>query len=165
MTKSLIIATLTLYIFTRGLDAQRGSREIIPIPAPALQNNILGEETEQNIQIYLPPSYHSESNKRYPVIYYLHGYGGKVHRELFCKIIDTLIVNKKVPELIFIEISGYNLTSGSFYVNSDVTGNWGDFVVKDVVNYIDKHYRTINHKSSRALTGFSKEVQKKRYLT
>src|SRR5215216_4110615 len=46
----------------------------IEIPAPSLANNLVGEPTERTISVYLPPSYAS-SEKRYPVIYYLPGYG------------------------------------------------------------------------------------------
>jgi S-formylglutathione hydrolase FrmB len=44
---------------------------------------------------------------------------------------------------------------GSFYTNSTVAGNWADFIGKDVVEYIDKNYRTIAQRNSRGLFGHS----------
>jgi len=44
---------------------------------------------------------------------------------------------------------------GSFYVNSTVTGNWEDFTAKDLVNYIDKKYRTFADVKSRGIAGHS----------
>ena len=50
------------------------SMNTIKIDAPSLANNLVGEPTERTINVYLPPSYAS-SEKRYPVVYYLPGYG------------------------------------------------------------------------------------------
>ena len=50
----------------------------IVIDAPSLSNATIDTASKQNLYIYLPPSYAS-SNKQYPVMYYLHGYGGKAN--------------------------------------------------------------------------------------
>ncbi len=52
-------------------------------------------------------------------------------------------------------VNGYNILEGSFFNNSPITGNWEDFVVKDVVNYIDANFRTLPSADSRALIGLS----------
>ncbi|NJK86707.1 MAG: esterase family protein [Bacteroidales bacterium] len=52
-------------------------------------------------------------------------------------------------------VNGYNILEGCFYQNSPVTGNWEDFVVNDVVKFIDAKYRTIPKAGSRALIGLS----------
>ncbi|MHA1329056.1 MAG: alpha/beta hydrolase-fold protein, partial [Promethearchaeota archaeon] len=44
--------------------------------AESLENNPLGSSAEREVFIYLPPSYHDDLEKKYPVIYYLHGYSG-----------------------------------------------------------------------------------------
>ncbi len=46
----------------------------LKISSPAIKQNIVSETSERNIIVYLPPGY-NESEKRYPVIYYLHGFG------------------------------------------------------------------------------------------
>jgi hypothetical protein len=62
--------------------AQRAAKQAtgklveIEILAPSLKGNLLGDATEQNISVYLPPSYDAAPTKRYPVVYLLHGYGG-----------------------------------------------------------------------------------------
>ena len=48
----------------------------VTIPAPSLAGNLLGDPTEQPVSIYLPPSYDSSPNNRYPVLYLLHGFTG-----------------------------------------------------------------------------------------
>ena len=44
---------------------------------------------------------------------------------------------------------------GSYYVNSSVTGNWDDFTSKELVNYIDKKYRTLAKPENRGIAGHS----------
>ena len=43
--------------------------------AASLTDNPLGSPEERGIRIYLPPGYYDSENIRYPVVYFLHGYG------------------------------------------------------------------------------------------
>lgn len=125
------------------------------IPTPSLNNNCVGYQPNKQIGIYLPPSY-QKSKKRYPVIYFLEGYGGRIDANGYVGgILDSLIIEKQVSEVILVQISGDYNFRGSFYANSPVTGNWEDFVVKDVVNYIDDNFRTLAKRESRGLAGMS----------
>ena len=45
------------------------------VPGPSLEGNPLGSPAERELHVYLPPSYHREPGRRYPVLYFLHGYG------------------------------------------------------------------------------------------
>jgi enterochelin esterase-like enzyme len=129
--------------------------KIVKIAAPSLTNNLVGESAEREIQIYLPPSY-TTSNKRFPVVYYLPGYGdsGMIGFYLPDEM-DKLIQSGKVKDMIVVVAPGTNKLGGSFYVNSPVTGNWEDFITQDVVNYVDSHYRTLAQPASRGITGHS----------
>ncbi len=127
------------------------------IPAPSLEGNLLGDDTEQYVQVYLPPSYAS-SNKRYPVVYFLPGFGSDPHGKnsyFSAEALAAAMSRGEIMEMIVVEPNGANLLHGSFYVNSPVTGNWEDFIVQDVVGYIDEHYRTIAGRDGRGIAGFS----------
>lgn len=127
----------------------------IEIEAPSLSNNLVGEPTERIIYVYLPPSYAS-SEKRYPVIYYLPGYGdSSILGFQLPTDMDSLIESGQVQEMIIVVASGDSKMGGSFYVNSPVTGNWEDHIVKDVVGYVDAHFRTLPQAESRGITGHS----------
>lgn len=52
-------------------------------------------------------------------------------------------------------ISGEPATKGSFYVNSPFTGSFEDYIINDVIGYIDSHYRTAADRSHRAVVGES----------
>jgi enterochelin esterase-like enzyme len=125
------------------------------IPAPSLRDNQIGEKDQRVIGVYLPPSYFT-SDTRYPVVYYLPGYtdssmlGFSLPGDA-----DELIRSRAIHEMVIVVANGVNRLGGSFYVNSPVTGRWEDFIVKDVVSYVDTHYRTVAQASARAISGHS----------
>ncbi len=125
---------------------------ITQIPAPSLSNNIIEESLEKEIHIYLPPEY-DKSDKRYPVIYYLPGFGDPPSVNL--RKMDSLIQDGTIQEMIIVAINGRSKLGGSFYTNSPVTGNWEDFITRDVVSYIDENYRTIANADARGIAGHS----------
>jgi S-formylglutathione hydrolase FrmB len=133
----------------------QGDLTTILIPAPSLAGNLLEDPAEREIAIYLPPSY-SQTDKRYPVIYHLAGFDEQLGDSYTLRsLMDTMTADGSVQEMIVVVTSGRNRLGGSFYVNSPVTGNWEDFVVKDLVQYVDENYRTINDRTARGISGFS----------
>lgn len=146
-----ILAVLMLSVCSNA-DYQK-IEVTLTIPAPSLKDNLVEEPTEQKIYIKLPPKYYS-SKKRYPVLYYLHGFGGTQDEiSNFLGMADQQTLDNTA--FIIVGVNGKNQLGGSFWVNSPVTGNWEDFLVKDVVGYIDGKYRTIAKASSRGIAGFS----------
>jgi enterochelin esterase-like enzyme len=131
------------------------SMNMIKVPAPSLANNLVGEPAERMLYVYLPPSYNT-SQTYYPVLYYLPGYGdGNIIGFRLPDDMDKLIQSGQVQEMIVVVAAGTSKLGGSFYVNSPVTGNWEDFIVKDVVGYVDGHFRTLAQVESRGITGHS----------
>jgi len=127
------------------------------IPAPSLKHNLLNEPDEQAIQIYLPPSYF-HSNLHYPVVYFLPGFGSESDGDNnFFSVgkLTSLMFDGQIKEMIIVVPNGANVLHGSFYVNSPVTGNWEDFITKDVVDYMDTNYRTIPGPEGRGIGGHS----------
>ena len=127
------------------------------IQSKALANNILDEPTERDVYICLPPSYF-ESDKRYPVVYYLHGLGAKPSAFPMASGMDLFKqFTGGAKEFILVCVDGdcKSNMGTSFYVNSPVIGNWEDYVVDEVVSYIDENYRTIAERDSRGICGFS----------
>ena len=135
--------------------APAGRMETITIPAPSLAGNLIGDPAERKISIYLPPSY-GTSETRYPVVYYLPGFGDSGMLGFGAgKELEKLIASGAVNEMIVVIADGINALDGSFYVNSPVTGNWEDFIAQDLVGYMDATYRTLPAAESRGISGHS----------
>lgn len=127
----------------------------VTIPAPSLRGNQIGEKDSRSIYVYLPPSYFA-STARFPVIYYLPGFGDTSMLGFSLPDdADQVTRNGDVHESIIVSADGVNQLGGSFYVNSPMTGGWEDYIVKDVVHYVDSHYRSVPKASARAITGHS----------
>jgi len=125
--------------------------------SPSLKN------WRKSFEVYLPPSYNTLEGKKksYPTLYLLHGTPGKpIDWVVGGKVVesaDTLIALRSIPELIMVFPDG-NGSPGS-------TSEWGNsyddrqlmenFVAKDLVKYIDQHYRTIPNAQNRAIGGLS----------
>lgn len=131
--------------------------ETITMKSKAISKNKIDDKGIRKIRIDLPPDYLT-SDKRYPVIYYFHGYGG-VEQEFaksgIIKMLHEQFSSNQLNQFILVSINGNNKFGGSFYVNSKMTGNWEDHFINEIIPMIDGLYRTIPKKSSRALAGFS----------
>jgi S-formylglutathione hydrolase FrmB len=138
--------------------SQKGKTVTTHFSAPSIRGNTGGESSERRMTIYLPPGYNAGKN-RYPVIYYLHGY---TFNDSTCAawlqlqtLMDEAISKGMIRPVIVVVPDSYTTFGGSFYSNSTLTGNWADYIGKDVVSYTDQHFRTIADRNSRGVTGIS----------
>jgi enterochelin esterase-like enzyme len=128
----------------------------------SLVSSALGGQ-KRTILVYLPPTYnlHMGQNKRYPVLYLLHGSPGQAHDWFSAGKADqsanTLIALGKIPELIMVLPDGNGrLGATSEWANSyDQRQLIETYVANDVVKYIDSKYRTIPDAAHRAIGGLS----------
>ncbi len=159
MLRLLITYLLSVVLFISSFAQHlQGTVTMARFLAPSIEGNPAGEDALRRLTIYLPPGYY-QSKQRYPVIYFLHGMYGEDSATMadleINYLLDTAIAVKYIRPVIFVLPDSYTKYKGSFYTNSKLTGNWADFIAKDVVNYIDKHYRTIADKDSRGIAGVS----------
>lgn len=167
-TIAVIIASLTLFVYSaigQGAAGQAVSGRLVEVKvaAPSLKGNLLGDPIEQIVFIYLPPSYDASPSKRYPTLYLLHGFGGDGRTWLgdgprtfnIKPLLDSVMSSGRAREMIVVAPSARNAYGGSFYVNSEVTGKWEDYIYRDLVGYVDANYRTLARASSRGIAGHS----------
>jgi S-formylglutathione hydrolase FrmB len=128
--------------------------EQLTIPARALADNMLGDPAQLEVAIQLPGSY-ATSDRRYPVVYYLPGYGEPASVAAIGPALQELVEAGAAPEIIVVAVSGVNALGGSFYVDSPVTGAWARAVHLDLVEAIDSRYRTVDDRDARGIAGFS----------
>jgi S-formylglutathione hydrolase FrmB len=154
---------LSYPVFSQQKSIAKGTVQRIKVHSKMLEGNLSGDDAERYVSIYLPASYKTDPTKRYPVVYFLHGYtdndakfyGFEKHWMALPPILDTVFAEGTAKEMIVVTPDAYTRFQGSMYSNSVATGNWEDFVAKELVAYIDSHYRTIAKKESRGLCGHS----------
>ncbi|HMB63033.1 MAG TPA: alpha/beta fold hydrolase [Eudoraea sp.] len=117
--------------------------------------NKFGENPKRSVSVYLPP-YYDASDRRFPVIYFLHGFLNDDHlMDAMKPLLDYAIHEEKIAPFILVIPDQKTTYDGSFYSNSGVFGNWEDFTAYDLVAYLDTNYRTLAKKGSRGITGHS----------
>ncbi len=160
---AVIISALILSSFKLCGQQVNGTVLHIKVHGKGLEGNLEGDSPDRNVSIYLPPSYKTNPKRHFPVVYFLHGftdnddkfYGQSKHWMKLPPILDTLFSQGLANEMIFVTPDANTRYQGSIYSNSVTTGNWEDFVAKELVHYIDTHYRTIPKAESRGLAGHS----------
>ena len=127
------------------------------VPGASLEGNLEGNATAREAMVILPPGYAENPGKRYPVVYYLHGFA--IDGRNFYNYMDVpkAVADNAAAGREFIVVVPDTLTKmgGSMYSNSVTTGNFRRFVAFDLVDYIDAHYRTIATREGRGLAGHS----------
>jgi S-formylglutathione hydrolase len=136
-----------------------GTVETIKVHGKSLEGNLEGDSPDRDVFVYLPPSYSTNKNRRYPVVYFLHGYGVKAEFYWTSMTVpataDKLMSDGTIHEMILVNPDAYTIYNGSMYSNSPTTGDWETYITHDLVDYIDSHYRTIANRDSRGLAGHS----------
>ena len=133
----------------------------------SLEQTVTGENPDRTVAVYLPPSYHSAPERRYPVVYLLHGIGG-THRDwtipwstggatwnTIQDVMDREIAAGRLGEFLIVAPDQMTRGGGSFYTNSIVTGRWEDFTVVELIAHVDARYRTLARAESRGVAGHS----------
>ncbi len=170
-------------------DVPHGTLEQVWYPSPTLK------QARRRMYVYLPPDY-KETNKRYPVLYLLHGGGGDEDAWTVMGrapiILDNLIAAGKAVPMIVVMPNG-NATQtvsqgfgfGPTPARQQVVapapppvqaaaqagrgaqaaraprpaqpyaGSYPESLVKDVIPFVEKHYRVIANKDNRAIAGLS----------
>ncbi|CDF78999.1 carbohydrate esterase (CE1) [Formosa agariphila KMM 3901] len=157
------LLTLTLIVFSAAISHAQGFRVRLKVPSEALKNNLINNPSNRDITVYLPPSYQTNLDKKYPVLYFLHGFtdsdskwfGWEHHWINLYELLNKNMTNGTVKEMIVVMPNAYTTFKGSFYGKSETMGDWETFITKELVNFIDLKYRTLPNAESRGLAGHS----------
>jgi enterochelin esterase-like enzyme len=161
LRRALLALGLMLFASASALAASpmAGTLEKISVHGKSLAGNLSADTATREVQVYLPPGYSASPQSRYPVIYFLHGFGATASRYAeFLSLpttIDRAIRERNLQEMIVVIPDAMSPYGGSMYSNSVTTGDWESFVARDLVDYIDANYRTVARREARGLAGHS----------
>ena len=115
----------------------------------ALLTAFYNRPTSVNAAVLLPKEYFTQPNRKFPVLYWISGYGGDYHsysgRNENSMPIDT-------TPCIRVFLDGNCPGGHCVYANSDNNGPWGDALTQELIPLVEKTYRT---NAARLLTGHS----------
>jgi putative tributyrin esterase len=153
------LSTLTLLLWLTFAVAQPQAPQLQLQPAPIPD----GLETAEffspavgrtmKFDIVLPPDYRG-SDDRYPVLYLLHGY--MQNYTIWGRNLGAAFYARNLGDLIVVLPDGGNSWFVNYAVSDDgQLNNWEDYLIADLIQYVDGNYRTVARREGRAIAGLS----------
>jgi len=116
-----------------------------------LAGNPLGDPVERDLYVYVPPGYDGNAARRYPALLAIVGFtgtGGSLFNvdmlvEPLDHRLDRLIASGKCPPVIVAAPDCFTRVGGNQYINSAGTGRYEDYLVDEIIPFVDGNYRTV----------------------
>jgi S-formylglutathione hydrolase FrmB len=136
-----------------------GRLELEWMEAPALAGNPLGDAVRRPVYLYLPPGF----RPGLPAAYFLHGFTGSAHSwvgfQPFGRTVperlDDLVASGAVPPAVGVFVDGWTSLGGSQWIDSPAIGDYGTYLARDVVAFVDQRLGTAARAAARAVVGKS----------
>ena len=127
-----------------------------------LRGNVLGDPSDRPLNVYVPPGYDDDPERRYPAVYVIQGYTGHLamwsnrtpFRQPFPETADALFA-ADTPPVIVVFVDAWTAYGGSQFVDSPGTGRYHSYLCDEVVPFVDAGYRTLAAPEHRAISGKS----------
>lgn len=124
-----------------------------------LKTNPLKDPYVRDLTVYLPPGYTSSSSKGYVTVVGLTGFSGTGSMafnvnplvEPLDKRMDRLISKGKCGPMLIVMVDCFTKFGGNQYINSSATGRYEDYIIDEIVPFIENEYNV----SSKAVWGKS----------
>jgi enterochelin esterase-like enzyme len=129
----------------------------------ALRGNALGDPYSRPLFVYLPPGYDDDPARRYPSILMLSSHGNTAQSMLNWRAwdesldqqLDRLIGSGACPPHIMIMPDTWTRLGGALHLNSPAIGNYADYLLDEIVPYVDSNFRTMGDGGHRGIMGRS----------
>src|SRR5689334_14308464 len=133
------------------------------IDSALLEGNPLGDPAQRPLEVYVPPGYDDDGQRRYPSIYVIQGYTGTVpmwhnrapFRRTFPEAVDAMFAAGEAPPCVLVLVDAWTAYGGSQFVDSPGTGQYHSYLCDEVVPFVDERYRTLAAAAHRGIAGKS----------
>jgi len=159
-------ALLAMMLVSSPLSAQHRDRADygkVSYQSLKMPCRLLTGITERSYGIYLPAGYQQQGERRYPVLYLMHG-GGESHnaweqRARLSQLVSNLVASGTIADMVIVCPEGNQ--QHMMYFNSEANANgapdwkYEDYIFQELMPYIEKTYRVRTDRAGRAIAGFS----------
>lgn len=157
MKKTLLFTLMLCLSAPAWIQAQWGGPQS-KVENKAIHSDVLNAERQYTI--YLPKSYDVEKDRKYPILYLLHGMGGIntswFENERAKDVMDLLVASGEACEMIIVSPNAGGEVSKDWNGYFDMPGwSYETFFFEEFVPHIEGTYRVIGDKQHRAIAGLS----------
>jgi len=130
--------------------SQEGKLVREKVHGSSLEKNVTGEETDRNVSVYLPPGYDGAPNKRYPVVYLLHGLAGSANDWVSR---TRLAQHAAAYRLIIVTPEGRD----GWYTDSATAPDekFETYILEELIPDVEHKFRALPAREARAVAGLS----------
>jgi enterochelin esterase-like enzyme len=140
-------------------NKRRGSVVTHQFESKVLKSNPLKDPYIRDITVYLPPNYSKSNSKGYVTAFGVVGFTGTGAMmfdhdplvEPLHKRMDRLIRTNKCGPMIIVMVDCFTRVGGNQYINSSATGRYEDYIIDEIVPFIEEEYNV----ASKAVWGKS----------
>ena len=158
MKATLTLLTALLLAPLAALHAQEAARWVLPeVDAPRVQRLLFESEAagrQTSCHVFTPPVYEAGKDRRFPVLYWLHGTGGGLPGiPQLSAFFDRAMQEGHIPPMLVVFPNG--LPGGMWCDSKDGGTPIETVLIKELIPHIDATYRTIAAREGRIIEGFS----------
>lgn len=156
MKKHTLVLLAVLLIAMPALAQRRAQSKI---ETKSIFSKVLNADREYTV--YLPKSYEANQDRKYPILYLLHGLSdtgsGWYERGHLKDVLDLLTASGEACEMIVVTpCAGGSVEGGAWNGYFDMPGwKYETFFFTELLPYIESTYRVIAGKQTRAVAGLS----------
>ena len=128
-----------------------------------LRDNPWGDPHRRLVHVYVPPGYDEEPDRRYPAFWDLVGYTGsgashiawRNFQENVPDKVDRLIHEGQMGPIIVVFPDCFTSLGGNQYINSSAIGPYADYLLEELIPFVDGQVRTLADRKHRGVFGKS----------
>jgi enterochelin esterase-like enzyme len=140
-----------------------GTLVVLEHESKILRGNPLGDPHRRRLAVWLPPQYDHAGRRRFPVLYDLVGFTGsgashanwKPFGDNVPERAARLMHEGRMGPAIFVFPDCFTALGGNQYVNSPAIGRYADYLVREIVPFVDREFRTLASREHRGCFGKS----------
>ena len=115
-----------------------------------------GRPTYIRAWVVLPPNYRESPSRRYPTVYWTHGFGGTLPA---CRFMGVRIYERmaagRMPPMIWVMLDEHLPTGTHEFADSVNDGPWGAALTQEYIPWLELRYRMLPDAKDRFLQGHS----------
>lgn len=112
-----------------------------------------GRPVSIGASVTVPESWHEESLRSYPIVYYITGFGGNENEVM--RYMGGMPHKEAVGDVIVVGLDATNYWGHSVFADSAVTGPWGEALTSELIPALEAEYRGPQNAEHRYVTGIS----------
>jgi enterochelin esterase-like enzyme len=140
-----------------------GQIVIVEHTSKVLSDNPLGDPHVRQFPVWLPPQYHRNQKRRFPVLFDLTGFTGSGWSHVAWRNFDEsvpqqaerLLAERRMGPAIIVFPDCFTALGGNQYINSSAIGRYADYLTRELIPFIDGEFRTLASREHRGCFGKS----------